>query len=215
MASHDFAFDDSSIDSVTSRRGLLRALAAAPVAAPIIASPWCDALASLHQHHSDEPTTLERTREGRSLSRFRYQSAERAFMIVEAGFFSDPRFIRNTLHQAGAVAKMALCGYLLDVGFPDAWLAVHIRQDITKALAYANATGFAYDCPEMARLGVVLTPYWKWGYHPMHDDPPLSDGGFKPDQIQSFLRSLLDRVHDATGHPYPKGARSQRQEARS
>lgn len=199
--------------SSTSRRGLLGAFAAAPVVTATL--PWRDALASLHKDHSDEPATLERTKAGRSLSRFRYHSAERSFMVVEAGFFSDPRFVRDTLHQAGAVAKLSLCGYLLDVGFPDAWLAVHIRQDITKALAYANATGFAHDCPEMARLAIVLTPYWKWGYHPMHDNPPLSDGGFKPDQIQSLLRALLDRVHDATGHPYPKGARGQRQEARS
>lgn len=212
MASHDFGPDDSAPRG-TSRRGLLRAFAAAPVVTA--ATPWREALASLHQYHSDEPATLERTKEGRSLSRFRYHSAERSFMIIEAGFFSDPRLVRDTLHQAGAIAKLALCGYLLDVGFPDAWLAVHIRQDITKALAYANATGFAHDCPEMARLAVVLTPYWKWGYHPMHDNPPLSDGGFTPDWIQSLLRGLLDRVHDATGHPYPKGARGQRQEGRS
>jgi hypothetical protein len=33
----------------------------------------------------------------------------------------------------------------------------------------------------------------------MHDNLPLSDGGFTPDQIQSLLRDLLDRVHDTTG----------------
>jgi len=46
MASHDFPPDDSAPGG-TSRRGLLRAFAATPVAAPVIASPWRDALASL------------------------------------------------------------------------------------------------------------------------------------------------------------------------
>ena len=31
-------------------------------------------------------------------------------------------------------------------------------------LAYANATGLGHDCPVMARLAVILSPYWKWGY---------------------------------------------------
>jgi hypothetical protein len=105
-----------------------------------------------------------------------------------------------TLHQAGGVAKLALCAHLLDVGFPDDWNAAHIRQDIAKALAYANATGFGHDCPDMARLATILTPYWKWGYPHLIGDPPMDDGGFTPDRVRPLIRVLLDRVADVTGH---------------
>jgi hypothetical protein len=142
--------------------------------------------------------TLRRSRESRDLSRDLFQSAEIAFAGIDAGFFR--RHIRTTLHQAGAVAKLALCACLLDVGFSDAWNAEHIRQDIAKALAYANATGFGLDCPDMARLAAILTPYWKWGYPHLIGDPPMDDGGFSPEQVCLLIRALLDRVHDVTGH---------------
>ena len=145
-----------------SRRALLRGLTVAPVAWPVIASPWAKALAALRDRYEelrdryeDTPVLLRRSREGHRISRHRFHSAEIAFMAVEAGFFADPRHIRTTLHQAGAVAKLALCAHLLDVGFADEWNAEYIRQDIAKALAYANATGFGHDCPETARLAVV------------------------------------------------------------
>jgi hypothetical protein len=104
------------------------------------------AMSSLHQFYDDEPTTLVRTKEGRTLSGDRYHSSEISFWAIEAGFFGGST--RVTLHQAGSVAKLALCAHLLDVGFPDDWNAAHIRQDIAKALAYANATGFGHDCPD-------------------------------------------------------------------
>lgn len=201
----------------TSRRALLGALTTVPVAAlsTPVASPWARALASLHQRYDDEPAIFLRTKEGRSVSRHRYQSAEIAFAPMEASFFSDPRFIRTTLHQAGAIAKLALCGYLLDVGFSDDWTAEHIRQDIAKALAYANATGFGHDCPEMVRLAVILSPYWKWGYPHLIGDTPMDDGGFTPDQVRALTRAMLDRVQGVTGHPRPGGLRRERVNRRS
>jgi hypothetical protein len=199
----------------TSRRALLRALTTAPVLVPVIASPWGDALARLHDCYADAPAVLCRSREGRSLSRFRYHSAEISFMAIEAGFFSDPRFVRSLLHQAGFVCRQALCAYLLDVGFPDAWNADSIRQDNAKALAYANASGFAHDCPETSRLAAVLSPYWKWGYPRMYDDPAQDDGGFTYHQVRPLVRALLDRVHDVTGHPRPKGWRRHRREVQA
>jgi hypothetical protein len=112
--------------------------------------------------------------------------------------------------------QQALCAYLLDVGFADAWNARHIKQDIAKSLAYANASGFAHHCPEMARLAAVLSPYWKWGYHYDQWDKDQPDtGGFVPATIVPIMRTLLDRVHDLTGHPRPKGCRRERQEGRS
>jgi hypothetical protein len=148
----------------TSRRALLATFVTTPIVATMVASPWTKALAQLGEQYGDTPPVLSRSLDGRALSRDRYHSAEVAFAPIEAGFFSDPRHIRDTLHCAGAVAKLGLCAYLLDIGFADAWNAEHIRQDITKALAYANATGFGRECPEMARLAHILTPYWKWGY---------------------------------------------------
>jgi len=209
---------DSSTDSSKdgpSRRALLRGLTVAPVAASVIASPWAEALASLHRRYDDEPALLVRSREGRSLSRDFYHSAEIEMESVELGFFSQPRFIRIALHRAGSIAKLALCAYLLDVGFPDAWNAEHIRQDIAKALAYANATGFGHDCLDMARLAIILSPFWKWGYPHLIGDPPMDDGGYSPDRARLLLRALLERVHDVTGHPRPKGWRRHQREVRS
>ena len=191
-----------------SRRALLRGLTSLPVAASAIASPWTKALAFLHHRYEDEPVVLARTKAGRGLSGDRYDSAEIAFASIEAGFFA--RDVRVTLHQAGAVAKLALCAHFLDIGFPDGWLATHIRQDIAKALAYANATGLGHDCSDMAQLAVILSPYWKWGYPHLIGDPPMEDGGFKPDRVRSLVRALLDRVADVTGHSRPKGCHPQR-----
>lgn len=196
-----------------SRRALLRGLTVAPVAASAIASPWANRLASLHRRYEDEPTLLVRTGAGRGLSRNRYDSAEIAFGPIEAGFFAHS--VRVTLHQAGAIAKLALCAYLLDIGFPDDWNAAHIRQDIAKALAYANATGLGHDCPDMAQLAVILSPYWKWGYPHLIGDSPMDDGGFTPDRVRPLVRALLDRVADVTGHPRPQGFEHHQREALS
>lgn len=190
-------------------------MAVAPIAMPVIASPWGKALAALHDRYEDAPVLLRRSQEGRRISRDRFHSAKIAFKCIEAGFFRDPRFVRGTLHQAGAIAKLALCAHLLDVGFADAWLAAHLRQDITKALAYANATGFGHDCPEMARLAVILSPYWSWGYPHLIGDPPMDDGGFNHDRVRVLIRALLTRVADVTGHPRPKGCEGFGREARS
>ncbi|NML89160.1 hypothetical protein HHL26_08790 [Sphingobium sp. TB-6] len=198
---------------VTSRRALLHGLTVAPITASTIASPWATALASLHQRYEDEPATLVRTKTGRALSRDRYDSAEIALAPIEAGFFAQ--HVRVTLHQAGAIAKLALCAYLLDIGFPDDWNAAHIQQDIAKALAYANATGFGHDCPDMARLAVILSPYWKWGYPHLIGDPPIDDGGFTPDRVRPLVRALLDRVADGTGHPRPQGFERRQREVQS
>ncbi|PZR56773.1 MAG: hypothetical protein DI537_54215, partial [Stutzerimonas stutzeri] len=81
MAKREFPSSDSKIS--TSRRALLRGLTIAPVAASAITSPWAKALASLHQRYDDEPATLARTKEGRSISRFRYHNAERRWSLTE------------------------------------------------------------------------------------------------------------------------------------
>ncbi len=199
---------DDSLSVSTTRRSLLRGLTVVPVWASAIASPWGKALASLHHRYEDELAILVRSKAGRELGGVRYESAEIAFASIETGFFA--RDVRVTLHQAGAVAKLALCAHLLDIGVPDEWAATHIRQDIEKALAYANATGLGHDCPDMARLAVVLSPYWKWGYPHLIGDPPMEDDGFKPDCVRSLVRALLDRVADVTGHSRPKGCHPQR-----
>jgi hypothetical protein len=194
--------------ATTSRRTLLRGLTVAPVAAVSLSvlSPRSHALTSLHRRYDDEPARLERTKEGRSTSRFRYHNAERSCQLMETGLFADPRYAPETLHRAGFVLQQALCAYLLDMGFTDAWNARHIKQDIAKALAYANAAGLGHDCPDMARLAVILSPYWKWGYHydAWEEDRP-DTGGFLPATITPLVRALLERVHDVTGHPRPAG----------
>lgn len=113
MISSDSRLSDSQIS--TSRRELLRGLAVAPMAASVVASPWGGTLAALHRRYDDEPAKIERTKEGRSMSRFRYHNAERWMTTLEANFLADPRFTREALHQAGFVTQQALCAYLLDM----------------------------------------------------------------------------------------------------
>ena len=192
--------------AIASRRSVLRGLTIGPAAMSAIATPFGPALAALHRNYEDRPIKLARTKEGRNISRFRYQNADRACQLMEQPFFLDGGYTSETLHQAGFVAQQALCSYLLDVGFADEWNAQHIKQNITKALDYANATGLAHDCPEMARLAVILSPYWKWRHHydVWDEDRPDTDG-FQPPVIATLARSLVERVRDVTGHPRPKG----------
>jgi hypothetical protein len=206
-------------DSVTapSRRALLQTLAIIPAAASAlpIAAPWREALPPLHRQYADEPVTPSRSKENRSMSRFRYQQAERYLLTMEAWVVARPHRPAEALHQAGFIAQQALCAHLLDIGFTDAWNARYIKQDIAKALAYANATGLALDCPDIARLAVVLTPYWKWGYHYDRWEKQPDRGGFTADRISSLMRVLLECVHDVTGHPRPKDWRRYQRELRS
>lgn len=102
-----------------------------------------------------------------------------------------------------------------DAPFPDGWNARHIDLRVAKSLAYANATGFGHDCPDMARLAAILSPYWQWNRVRLFGEPKPDDGGFTVAQIDPLLRALLDRVHGVTGHPRPHGWRRSRQEGRS
>jgi hypothetical protein len=191
------------IAPATSRRALLRALTAMPIAASLVTSAWGEALAALHKEHDDEPALLCRSREGRSLSRFRYHRAESFFDTLEAGILTSNG---EVLYYSGIVAQLALSGHLLDIGFEDEWCAHHIGLRVAKGLAYANATGLGHACPNMARLAAVLTPYWKWRQPRWYEQMP-ADGGFTADQVRPLLRALLNRVHEVTGHPRPNGRR--------
>jgi hypothetical protein len=212
MTSCDFPYGDSAGVS-TSRRDLLRALTAAPVAAVAmpVTSPWSDALASLHQDYGDEPVKIMRTKEGRTLSRRRYHVAEEFLPEREPATWDC---WHNYLYKVGIAAQLALSSHLLDVGFPDDWNARHIGLRVAKSLAYANATGFGHECTDMARLAAVLTPYWKWNQVRLFGDPEPDDGGFTEAQVRPLLRTLLDHVHDVTGHSHPNGWRRERREAR-
>ena len=184
-----------------SRRALLGALTTAPIAASIpMSSPWSDALSALRHDYGDDPATLARTRGGRELSLHRYHVAEE--------FFPDtvrPTMLgwRDYLYATGVAAQLALSSHLLDVGFDDKWCARHIGYKVAKSLAYANATGLGHDCPKMACLALILTPYWQWNALSRHQGLNPDDGGFTAAQVASLLRALLDHVHEVTGHPRP------------
>lgn len=195
--------DDSSVASRTSRRAVLRALTATPLAVSIVTSPWSEALAALHEEHDDEPALLCRSKEGRKLSRSRCHRAESFFHTLEAGILTSKE---DTLYYSGIVAQLALSAHLLDIGFEDEWCARYIGLRIAKSLAYANATGLGHECPDMVRLAAVLTPYWKWR-QPRWSEPIPVDGGFTADEVRPLLRALLDRVYEVTGHPRPNGWR--------
>ncbi|WP_174688483.1 hypothetical protein [Sphingopyxis witflariensis] len=66
----------------------------------------------------------------------------------------------------------------------------------------------------MARLAVVLSPYWKWGHAHQSDQSRPDDGAFAIGEVRPILRALLDRVHDVTGHPRPHGWRRRVEAAR-
>ncbi|MCP3733242.1 hypothetical protein M9978_22820 [Sphingomonas sp. MG17] len=155
------------------------------------------ALIALWRTHHAEPVQLQRTREGRDLSRARYRRAEEFMLSLAPEAPGDgPDFLYN----AGIVAQLALSSHLLDVGFPDTWCARYIGLHVARSLAYANATGFGHDCAETKRLADVLTPYWKWNRRSLADAPRPNDGGFSPDNIRALSRALLDHVGQVTGH---------------
>ena len=114
-------FQNDSIAGAPSRRSVLQALTFSTIAVPAVASPSALALEPMFRRYEDDRTSLTRTKAGRALSRYRYKSAEIAFAPLEAGAFG--RNTRATLHQSGAVLKLAMCAFLLDVGFPDEWTA--------------------------------------------------------------------------------------------
>lgn len=185
------------IGSVTSRRALLGFLGSAPaVAVATSASPWTAALSAACKEWNDEPPVLRRTREGRSLSEFRYQNGESFFASIEKGIFRDRG---DLLYRTGIVMQLAISAHLLDVGFDDGWCARHIGLKIAKSLAYANATGFDYDEPDTNLLAAILTPYGKWRNRLMRERD-VDDGPFTAGQIRRLTRALLDRVRDVTGH---------------
>lgn len=212
MTSRRFQLDDSSIDDRTSRRNLLKALTALPVSAVAIpvTSPWNEAVEELHRDYGDKPVKIKRTKEGRALSCHRYHVAEEFLPERISTINAD---WQNYLYRAGIVSQLALSSHLLDVGFPDDWTARHIGLRVAKSLAYANATGFGHECTDMARLAGILTPYWKWNQVRLFGEPEPDDGQFTIGQVHHLLCTLLDRVHDITGHPSPIYRRRERREA--
>lgn len=186
----------------TSRRALLGALTGVPVAALAVpaTSPWAEALAKLHDQYADRPPALARTKAGRNLSRFRYHNAEGFFLGIEKGIVRHPT---DRLYQIGIVLQLGLSSHLLDVGFADAWCARHIGLNVARSLAYANATGLGFETTDMELLAAILSPYGKWRNASPRDVAP--DFPFSTEELRMLTRALLDRVHQVTGHPRPRG----------
>ncbi|WBO22867.1 hypothetical protein [Sphingomonas abietis] len=198
--------------SMPTRRALLGALTATPVATLAVTpirSPWLDTLAPLYEAYDDVPVSLVRTRAGRRLSLARYRTA-RVFFPRDP--FPTSGGWHDFLYYAGITAQLGLSAHLLDVGFPDAWCARHIGLRVAKSLAYANATGFGHDCPDMSRLASVLTPYWIWNRPVLLGDPSPDDGGFAHERVAALLHALLNHVGAVTGHQ--DCSRRQRKEPR-
>jgi hypothetical protein len=160
------------------------------------------ALAKLWKRYGAEPVRLVRTPEGRQFSRARYR---RAWAFTSSLCPEAPGDWPHFLYSAGIVVQLALSSHLLDVGFPDAWCARHISLHVDRALAYANATAFGYECTETARLMQVLSPYWKWNAMHLTQGAHPDDGGFTPDQVRERVGALLDHVRQVTGHARPRG----------
>lgn len=175
--------------ALISRRALLCALGAAPVA---ISSP-----APAHASAPDDgPPTLRRTREGRSLSRFRYHNAESFFLGVE-------RDARLRLYETGIVLQLGLSAHLLDVGYDDRWCAHHIGVHVARSFSHANLTGLDFRSNDMELLTALLSPYSEWRDADVSAVTP--DFPFTPDEVRSLTRALLDHVREVAGHPRPRG----------
>ena len=187
--------------TTTSRRAVLRALTA-PLAIPAgaVAAPWSCRIDSLFDACGNEPVALRRSREGRRLSRFRYHNAEGFFLGIEKGIVRHPT---DRLYQIGIVLQLGLSAHLLDVGFADAWCARHIGLNVARSLAHANATGLGFKTTDIELLAAILSPYSKWRNASSRDVAP--DFPFSAEELQMLTRALLDRVHQVTGHPRPRG----------
>ncbi|MDQ8756919.1 hypothetical protein RCO27_11845 [Sphingosinicella sp. LHD-64] len=188
-------------NSLASRRELLGALTIAPLALSAPPSAWAS-VPSQSVPAADEPVVLWRTREGRSLSRFRYHNAESFFLGVEKGVVRQPT---DKLYQIGIVLQLGLSSHLLDVGFADAWCARHVGLQVARSLAHANATGLGFESADMELLAAILSPYSKWRHADVRDIAP--DFPFTAQEVRTLTRALLDRVHEVTGHPRPRGWR--------
>ncbi len=186
----------------TSRRALLGALTSVPVAALAVptTSPWTKTLTKFDDYHGDQLPDLVRSKDGRSLSRFRYHNAESFFLGVEKGIVRHPA---DRLYQIGIVLQLGLSSHLLDVGFADAWCARHVGLSIARSLAHANATGLGFEAADMKLLAAILSPYSRWRNAGPRDIAP--DFPFSAEEVQTLTRALLDRVHQVTGHPRPRG----------
>lgn len=204
MTALDFPENDPESRIRTSRRAVLGALTAAPLAIPAAAvtASWSGRIAPLFEAFGDQPVALQRSREGRSLSRFRYHNAESFFLGVEKGVVWHPT---DHLYQIGIVLQLGLSSHLLDLGFADAWCARHIGLNVARSLAYANSTGLGFESADMELLAAVLSPYGKWRHADVRDIAP--DFPFTSHGIRMLTRALLDRVHEVTGHPRPRGWR--------
>lgn len=189
----------------TSRRALLRAFALSPVALlPVAAlgtpSEQSPALA-------DGVPMLQRSSDGRRLSRFRYHNAESFFVAIEQGVICD---LQDQLYQTGIVFQLGLSAHLLDVGFVDDWCARNIGLYVERSLAYSNATGLGLTSADMELLAATLSPYSRY-----RDVPPAvlhADFPFTSADIVTLTRALLNRVRESTGHPRPRACTGSRRE---
>ena len=181
-----------------SRRELLSSLVVVPLASHTAANHL-----SKGKLVGDRPLpTLERTPQGRQLSRSRYHNAECFFRLRHS---SSRAVDADDLYSSGIVIQLGLSAHLLDVGFDDQWCALNIGLHVSRSLAFANATGFHFDAPDFELLAALLSPYGKWrhGLNFSEADFPFTAG-----EIGTLVRLLLDRVHAITGHPRPRGWQS-------
>ena len=111
------------------------------------------------------------------------------------------------LYRAGVIAQLGLSAHLLDVGFDDQWCAKYIRQDIAKALAYANASGLGWERAKMLRLAETLALLEMEPHRDLAPWTPqrwrLRTGGG-----DILLFALLDQVRAVTGHRVYRSDRS-------
>jgi hypothetical protein len=184
---------------MASRRGILGTLAVGPV----VFSTWAIGQIA-HQMDADEyPAELQRTLHGRQLSRARYHNAEGFF---RSAYALGDRPGCDRLYSAGIVIQLGLSAHLLDVGFNDHWCARHLGLHVSRSLRFANATGLGFDPAGFELLAALLSPYGKWRNRPQR---VASDFPFADEEIRSLVRLMLDHVRDVTGHPRPRGWRTQ------
>ena len=185
---------------VTPRRGFLVALASAPFSTAAVAVPSHRKLPPVLEQIEERPVVLRRSREGRRLSRFRYNNAEGFF---RSSRIEDGRLRGDTLYSLGIVTQLGLSAHLLDVGFDDRWCAQYIGLHVAKSLAYANATGFDLHSADFELLAAILSPYSSWRHQSVRNARP--DFPFAHQEARDLVRKLLDRVREVTGHPCPRG----------
>lgn len=84
-----------------------------------------------------------------------------AYGFYRAAVARQGRFPNDALYSLAIASELSLKAYLLHRGVSDDWNRIHIRHDLRRALAFAEAAGFRQAPGGLADLASSLTPFYE------------------------------------------------------